>query len=41
MGEHEKEPPPLSQGTPPPGNSDGEVKPPPLSGGQHAKPSGK
>jgi hypothetical protein len=37
MGDHEKPPPDPSQGTPPPGNSDGQVPTPPPSTGKHKK----
>ncbi len=37
MGEHEKPPPDPGQGTPPPGNADGEVPPQPPSDGKHRK----
>ncbi|CAL9280123.1 hypothetical protein SUDANB180_07358 [Streptomyces sp. enrichment culture] len=37
MGKHEKPPADPSTGTPPPGNSDGQVPPPPPSTGKHKK----
>lgn len=37
MGEHEKPPADPGQGTPPPGNADGQVPPSPPSTGKHKK----
>jgi hypothetical protein len=37
MGKHEKPPADPGTGTPPPGNSDGQVPPPPPSTGKHKK----
>ncbi len=37
MGDHRKPDPDPGQGTPPPGNTDGEVPPPPPPGGTHRK----
>lgn len=36
-GEHAKDEPPLEEGTPPPGNTDGQVPPAPEPEGTHKK----